>query len=83
MNMIIKMLFFNIFDADIQFVKKEIIWRRYITSKVLPITQKVKLINKKKFMVAVLNINNVIFVILIAALNIKDTNMAIYPSHAA
>lgn len=41
-------------------------------------TQKIKFINKKKFVVAVLNTDSVIFIIYIAALDIKCTNTAIH-----
>ena len=78
-----KILFFIFSNANIQFVKKEIIWKRYIAIKALFITKKIKLINKKKFAVIALDADNKIFIMHIAVLNIKSIIIAVYLSQIA
>ena len=77
------MPFFSFSNTNIQFVKKEIIWRRYIATKALPTTQGVKFINQKKFATVTLYINSETFVIYLAALDLKGTNMAVHPFQVA
>lgn len=54
-KVVVGMLFFTLSSADIQFAKKELVWKTYNTVKALLIIQRMKIINKKKFMAAVLN----------------------------
>ena len=49
------MPFFIFSNADIQFIKKKLIWGFYIIKKALPTIQRVELINKKKFAKAALD----------------------------
>lgn len=63
--------FFSFSDVDIRFVKREIIWRRYTTLEVVSTTKKVELINKKKFAIKELDIDNKTFVVYITALDTK------------
>lgn len=72
------MLFFSFSNAVIQFIKTEITRRRYIIANALLMTQKMKLIDKKEFAPAILNTNNKTFVMYVAALNIRGTNIAIH-----
>lgn len=56
-----------------QFIKKELIQRNYIIAKALPITKRVKLIDKREFTIAALNKNAKIFVMYIATLSRTST----------
>lgn len=49
MKVVLEMNFLIFSDANLQFVEKKLIWRRYITTKALLITNKVELIDKKGF----------------------------------
>lgn len=62
------MFFLTFLNANIQFIKKELIWRIYITVEDTPITKKVKLINKRKFAKMAWNKNFVIFMVHIVTL---------------
>ena len=77
-EIVLRILFLSFSDVNIWFVEREIIWRRYITAKVLFITQKLKLINKKKFAALALDTNSLTFVVYVVALNIKSSNITIY-----
>lgn len=81
-EVVLGMYFFSFFDVNIRFVEREITWKRYITAKTLSITQKVKLIGKKKFVTAALDADSEISIVHVAALNIKSINMAVYLSQA-
>ena len=83
MEMILKMLFLTLSNADIQFAEKEITWRFYITKEVLPTTQTVELINKKEFSRAAFNEKSETFVVHIAALEALLVGIAIHLSQAA
>lgn len=48
-EIVLEMPFFALSNVDIWFAKKKFAWISYITSKNLPTTQKMKLINKKLF----------------------------------
>lgn len=46
-------------------------------------TERIKFINMKEFAAQVLDVNNETFLMHVVALDLKDTNMAIYSSRAA
>ena len=77
MKVVLEMPSFIFNNADIQFVEKEPTWRSYNAKKALPITQKVELINKKKFAKTALDENIEAFVVQVASLISK---IAIYPA---
>ena len=83
MEVVLGMPCLSFSDVNIWFVERKITWRRYTTAVALPMTQRVKLINKKEFAAAVLDADNKTFVVHIAALDIKGTNMAVHPSWTA
>lgn len=64
------MRFFSLNNADVKFVEKpkKLIWKSYTTVETLPITSRIKLINKKKFAKVVLNVNFETFVVYMSAL---------------
>lgn len=62
------MFFLTFSDAGVQFVEKELRQSNYTTIKVLPITMKVKLIDKKEFASVVLNKNVKMFMVHVATL---------------
>ena len=72
------MFSFTCSNADIQFAKKELIWRFYTATKALPAIQKVELINKRQFAKAALDQESEILVIHIAALGALLLEMIIY-----
>ena len=82
-EVVLKMLFLGLSDADIRFIERDITWKRYTTTKALSITQKMKFINKKEFVAVVLDANNETFVVHVVALDIEGTNMAVHLSWIA
>ena len=65
-EVILEMLFLKLSNADILFGKKTLTWRTYTTNKALPITKQVQIIDKKDFVIAVLDANNKTFVVYMA-----------------
>ena len=80
MKVIVGMRFFNLSNVDIQFAEKKLIWRTYITEKVLLTTRQVKIINRKKHANAALEKNVKVFVVHVSSLklgmNIHSTKEA-------
>ena len=72
-------LIFN--NINIQFVKKELIWKFYITAKALSTTKQVEPINIKKFAKVTLNENFEIFIVQVASLILAQAP-GIYPDRA-
>ena len=83
MEVVLGMFFLTFSNADIQFAGKELTWRSYTTAEALPITKRVKLIDKKKFAKAVLDGKFETFVVHVAALEAPLAGMAIHFSQAA
>ena len=85
MEVVLEMTFFTLSNADIQFAKKELIWRSYTAVEALPITKWVELINKKEFAKAALDEASETFVVHIAALEalLRLARMTIHPSQVA
>ena len=68
--------FFIFSNADIYFIEQKFTWKSYIIAKALPISQKVELINKKKFAKIAFDKNIKAFVVNVNSLVSKIT---IYP----
>lgn len=49
MEVVLGMLFLTFISADLRFAKRKLVWRAYNIAKVLSMSQKVDIINKKKF----------------------------------
>ena len=82
LKIVLKMLFFNFSRADIRFVEREFVWRTYTVAEALPMTRRLEIIIKKKFVSGALNIDNEIFIVHIAALA-EPTTIPIHPSYQA
>ena len=65
-EVILKMLFLKISNADMSFGKKTLTWKTYITNKALPTTEQVQIINKKDFIIAALDADSKTFVVHVA-----------------
>lgn len=72
-----KILFFTFSNIDIGFVNRKFISKTYSTTKVLYITQKIEIIDRKKFITMVLNKKDKIFVIYLATFGI-DLNIYLF-----
>ena len=62
-EVILGILFFKISIADMSFGKKTLIWKSYTINKALSTTKIVKVIDKKNFVIAVLDVKSEIFVV--------------------
>ncbi len=81
-NIVLGILFLTMSNADINFQAHELQWRSYTTGDILLTTRRVKLIGKKKFTAAALDLEHKAFVVYIAALSI-DSGDEVYPSRRA
>ena len=79
LEMVLEMLFLTLLKADIRFVERELVWRTYTAAKALPKTRRVEIINKREFVMAVLNADDEIFIVHIVALA-EPTIIPIYSS---
>lgn len=70
-NVILGIIFFIYLDINVQFARKKLIEKNYMTVEALPTIKKLELINKKEFVIVVLNINIKIFVIYVLILKIE------------
>ena len=70
-EVVLGMPFLTLSNADVQFVEKELTWRSYTTTEVLPTTKWVEPINKKEFAKAALDEKSETFVIHVASLNLS------------
>ena len=78
-EVVLGMLFLTLSNADIQFAKKELIWRSYTAAEALPTTKRVEIIDKKEFTRAALDEHVEAFVMHVTFLS----TMAIYPAREA
>ena len=67
-DVILKMPFVTLNDADVDFTKREFWWKNYTIEKVLPTTKWVELVGKKEFAAAVLDPKHETFVVHVAFL---------------
>ena len=79
MEVVLEMPFFTFSNADIKFAEKELTWRSYTTKKALLTTQKIELIDKKKFAKAALDENINVFVMHVSFLSVRS-KMTINPA---
>ena len=77
LELVLEMFFLTFSRVDVWFAEWEFVWRTYIATKALPTTRGVKIINKKEFAVVILNVNNKIFVVYVAAL-VEPISILIY-----
>ena len=77
-KVVVEMPFLSFSNANVKFAElKRLTWRTYIIAKALSITSRVKLINKREFVKAALDVNFETFVVYITALEMP-TAMPIY-----
>lgn len=69
MEVILRIFFLTLSNADKWFVEKELEWKSYSTAGILPINQRFKLIDKEKFAAVALDKNAETFIIYVAALS--------------
>ena len=79
LKIVLKISFFTLSRADVWFVEQEFVWKTYTAAEALPITRRVEIIDKKELAAAALNIDNITFVVYVAAL-IEPITISIYPS---
>ena len=80
-KVILKMLFLKLSNANISFGKKILMWRIYTTNKALSTIERVQIINKKNFVIAVLDADSKTFVVYIAIQEQKE--MPVYSKKQA
>ncbi len=78
MEVVLEMPFLALSNVDFQFNAEKLTWRTYTAAKALPITSRVKLIDKREFARAALDENLETFVIYVSALEART----IHPSRA-
>lgn len=76
---ILGILFLVFSNINIQFAKKEFIWKSYIFAKALLITKKMELIDKKQFAKTELDEDSKTFVIYVVVLEAPLIGMTIHP----
>ena len=82
MEVVLGMLFFTFSNADIQFAKKELMWKFYTAKKAPPITYRVELIDKKEFVKVALDEHIEAFVVHVSSLSL-GSKMTIHPAWKA
>ncbi len=78
-DVILKMLFLTMSNADIDFQVQDLQWRFYITRDILPTTRQVELIGKKKFAIVAFDPEHKAFIVHVAALSV-DSGNEVHPS---
>ncbi len=71
-DVVLRMTFLIMSNADIDFQAKNLQWRSYITRNVFPTARWVELIGKKKFTAAALDLEHETFIVYIATLSIDS-----------
>ena len=62
-KVVLEMLFLKISNANMSFSKGTFMSKFYTTNKVLPTTKHIHIVDSKKFVLTVLNVDNKIFVV--------------------
>ena len=75
------MLFLKISNVDILFDEGTLMWKTYTTNKALPTTKQIQIVDPKEFVIAVLDVNNKIFVVYVTIR--KQEKMPIYSERQA
>ena len=74
-EMILKMFFLKINNADVSFNEKTLTWKCYITNEALPTTKQVQLVDPKEFVIAALDADSKTYVMHVAIRKRKETAM--------
>ena len=69
LEVVFQMLFYTLSDADIDVLGRKLQWKTYITKETFPTTRRVKLVEKKEFATAALDLKHETFVIYVASLS--------------
>ena len=77
-DVVLKMLFLTISNANIDFQSQKLQWRSYTIGNIFPTTKQVKLIGKKEFVTIAVDLEYEAFIVYVAALNI-DSSDEVYP----
>ena len=64
--MILEKPFLKLSNADMSFGEETLTWKSYTTTKVLPTTEQVQLIDPQEFVIAALDVNSKTFVVQVA-----------------
>ena len=80
-KLILEMPFLKLSNAYASFGKKTLTWKSYTTSKALPTTKRVRLVDPKEFVIAALDVDNETFVVHVAIR--KREKMALDPDRKA
>ena len=65
-EIILRMFFLKIRNAEVLFGKRTLMWKSYITNKTLSTTKQIQTIDLKKFVIAALDVDNKTFLIYVA-----------------
>lgn len=76
----LKIFFFTLSNIKINFNNQELSWRIYTIIEAILTIEKIELVKKKEFAIAVLNLENEIFVVYIALLTSLNLDMEIHLS---
>ena len=68
-EIIFEMLFLALSGVDVDFSGRELWWRTYTNEKVLPTTRRIKLVGKKEFAAAALNLEHETSIVHVASLS--------------
>ena len=79
LEVVLGMSFLTLSKADIWFAEQELVWRTYMAAEASSTTRKIEIIDKREFAAAVLNADNEIFVMYVAAL----AESTIIPIHSS
>ena len=80
-EVILRMPFLKISNADIAFNEETLTWKSYTTNETLPATKRVRLVDPKEFVIAALDVNSKTFVMHVAIREREE--MAINPDRKA
>ena len=80
-EVVLRMPFLKISNADIAFSKEMLMWKSYTTNKALPTTERVQLIDPKEFVIAALDVDSETFVVHVAIWEWEE--MVVNPSRKA
>lgn len=78
MAMILNMVFLTVNNADVLFVKQELIQKSYIPAKILSIIKRIKIIDKKEFAEVALDKNFKVVVVYVATQEALLVSIAIH-----
>ena len=73
-NVVLRMPFLILSGVDVNFLKKKLWWRSYIIEEAFPTIKRVKLVGKKEFATAALDLGHKIFIVCIASLESPSNN---------